>query len=799
MLTRQINLSEIRVKSKQKGIMRDEEKTKEQLISELKELRQMTSGSSISRGKSLHSDELFKEMNAHHNTLINTIPDIVYIKDIQFRNMLVNKAFEKFIGLSEADIMGKTDEQIFPPDLAEHCRQSDREVIMNCKTLRFDEEYTGKDGRKVYFDTIKSPLYDNAGNVIGLVGISRDITQRKHNEKKLELFNTLINQSNDAIFIDDPETGRFLEVNDKACSSLGYSREELLNMTVVDIDAIIPDKFIWQEHLSDLKRQGYIILEGRHKRKDGTTFPVEVNVKYIKQDEQNYLVAVVRDIRERKEMEERYRTIVRSSMDCFWLLDTEGHILDVNDASCKLLGYSRKELLTMRIPDIEVIETPEETGFHIRRVMETGYDRFETRHKLKDGSVVDVEVSCNYLKMGSGLFFVFSRDITDRKRAEKQKLEEEIIKAQKLDSIGVLAGGIAHDFNNILTAILGNISLSKESLPPESSVSKYLSEAEIATFRAQDLTKQLLTFSKGGAPVKRTISLSQIIRESANFVLRGSNVRCEHLIAEGLKPVEADEGQISQVIHNLIINADQAMPEGGIVRIRCENVFIGTESHLPLKNGSYVKISVEDTGIGIPEDHLQKIFDPYFTTKKKGSGLGLSTAYSIIKKHDGLITADSALGAGTAFHIYLPASEKKIALKTDEEKTTLFGKGKILLMDDEEMVRKVAGEILGYIGYKIEFAADGQEAIELYKRARDEGKPFDLLIMDLTVPGAMGGKEAVKELLKLDPGIKAIVSSGYSSDPVMADYLNYGFKGVITKPYKITTLSNVVYEVINKK
>jgi len=273
---------------------------------------------------------------------------------------------------------------------------------------------------------------------------------------------------------------------------------------------------------------------------------------------------------------------------------------------------------------------------------------------------------------------------------------------------------------------------------------------------------------------------------------------CNFVIPEGLKAVEADEGQIRQVIHNLVINSLQAMPEGGIISLQCKNVFIGQDDLIALKEGEYVKISLEDRGIGIPEDHITRIFDPFFTTKQKGSGLGLATSYSIIKKHDGLITVSSKLGAGTIFSVYLPASDKEVAYASREMNVPVSGTGKILVMDDEEIIRRLAGDILGYLGYKVELAATGEEAIGKFQNARDSGEPFDLLIMDLTIPGAMGGKEAIELLLRIDPRVKAIVSSGYSNDPILADYRKHGFSGVVTKPYRVAEFSQIVHEVIKK-
>jgi len=280
------------------------------------------------------------------------------------------------------------------------------------------------------------------------------------------------------------------------------------------------------------------------------------------------------------------------------------------------------------------------------------------------------------------------------------------------------------------------------------------------------------------------------------FVLRGSNVRCQFFIPDDLWTVEMDEGQMSQVINNLVINAIEAMPEGGMIKVKAENITVEKEKGLPLKAGKYIKISIEDQGTGISKEHLPKIFDPYFTTKQKGSGLGLATAYSIVKRHDGYISVESKLGVGTTFYIYLPASEKRVPKRKAKKDEILSGEGKVLLMDDEEAIRKVAGNMLKHLGYEVEFAEEGAQAIELYKKARESGDPFDLVILDLTVPGGMGGKEAIKRLREVDPGVKAIVSSGYSNDPIIAEFKKYGFSGVVAKPYKIKELSEELRKVM---
>jgi two-component system cell cycle sensor histidine kinase/response regulator CckA len=306
-----------------------------------------------------------------------------------------------------------------------------------------------------------------------------------------------------------------------------------------------------------------------------------------------------------------------------------------------------------------------------------------------------------------------------------------------------------------------------------------------------------LTFAKGGAPVKETASIKDILKESSSFVLRGSKSSCEFSITEDLWPAEIDVGQISQVINNILINANQAMPKGGIIQVAAVNLMIDERHGLPLKPGRYVRISMTDQGVGIAENHLLNIFDPYFTTKQAGSGLGLATTYSIIKKHDGHITVESQLGVGTTFHIYLPASDKAVPEK--EEIKLIKGHGRILVMDDEASLRKMVGRMLEKLGYESEFAKDGAEAIQMVKEAKEAGELYDAVILDLTIPGGMGGKKAIQKILEIDPEVKAIVSSGYSDDPVMANFQEYGFKGMMPKPYESRSLGKVLHEVLKGK
>ncbi len=388
-----------------------------------------------------------------------------------------------------------------------------------------------------------------------------------------------------------------------------------------------------------------------------------------------------------------------------------------------------------------------------------------------------------------------------QKKQDKEQREfyrREIEKSEKINALGILAGGIAHDFNNILTAVLGNISLAEMSNGDETK--NRLNEAKKAIIRSKELTQQLLTFAKGGTPIKKLSSINILLRETADFAIRGSNVKISYDIPDDLWAAEIDEGQISQVINNLVLNAMQAMPNGGTLYIQSNNKVVRLESKLPLIPGNYIVITVQDEGVGIPEKYLDQIFDPYFTTKEKGSGLGLATCYAIVSKHNGHITVKSKVGFGSTFSIYIPAvSDKQPEESKKMKEELIYGSGRILLMDDEDIIRKVAKRMLEKLGYKVTTVIDGEEAISVFKDAMNTEEAYDLAILDLTIPGGMGGKETVIELKKLKPDVKAIVSSGYSVDPIMAEFKKYGFDGIIAKPWNFEEFVRVINSVLQEK
>lgn len=552
-------------------------------------------------------------------------------------------------------------------------------------------------------------------------------------------------------------------------------------------------------------------LESKQLCKDGTYTWVETTVRFIR-DEQGRPVGVQgvsRDIAERKRAEdalndekERLKVTLQSIGDGVITTDPDGRITLINPVGEKLTGCSETEALGKPLQEVFTIIDSEADPLQnspVHRGIDSDKTIGLTRDTVmigRDGSECIIAHSAAPIldtqKRTIGSVLVF-RDISESRRMEK-----EISKIEKLESLGVLAGGIAHDFNNFLSGIVGNLSLAKLEIDPADKIFPGLERMEQAALRAKDLTQQLLTFSKGGDPVKRPTQLTNLVKESAIFALRGSSVRPDFVFQSDLLSSEVDEGQISQVIHNLILNAVQAMPEGGVIQVRGENIYLSPTNELALTEGEYVKLTIQDQGTGIKKQDIKKVFDPYFTTKQKGSGLGLTVVYAIIDKHNGRITVDSKLGSGTTFSIYLPGVH---GMKPEPEAATGRiepGVGKILVMDDEDYIRELSSDMLTEMGYTATAARNGEEAIQSYKEALESGQAFDAVILDLTIPGGMGGKETIKALLEIDHDVKAIVSSGYSNDPVMANCSQYGFRNALKKPYRIGEMSEALNSVLEK-
>jgi PAS domain S-box-containing protein len=493
-----------------------------------------------------------------------------------------------------------------------------------------------------------------------------------------------------------------------------------------------------------------------------------------------------------REWEETFNAI----SDMVVIISRDYRIVKANRAAAASLGAGQEELIGMnchalhhhqdrRLPD----QCPCGVTF--------GEGKPSTREFYEPRSERFLEVSTSPILNSEGEVAEvvhITKDITWRK-----KMEEEIIKTQKLDSIAVLAGGIAHDFNNMLTIIMSTTTLAKMYAQGDARVVAKIDEAEREIIRTRELTSQLLTFAKGGAPIKRLSTFPELLRETIEFSLKGSNVGYEMVVPDDLWAAEIDRTQISQVIGNLVLNAVQAMPSGGTIRVAASNAVIDGHAALPVSSGRYVRIVIEDSGCGIDSRHVAKIFDPFFTTKRGGSGLGLSTSYSIIKKHNGYIDVKSQAGVGSVFTVYLPATLDVPREEPAPVDAELKGSGRLLLMDDDEKLLANVGEMLEALGYEVETARNGEEAIILYKRALAQARPFKAVVLDVTVVGGMGGEECIGHLLALDRGVRAIVISGYSEDAVLAEYGKLGFKEALAKPFTVQELQERLRKVMSER
>ena len=515
------------------------------------------------------------------------------------------------------------------------------------------------------------------------------------------------------------------------------------------------------------------------------------------------IVGVITDITELKKTEEalkeskvRFEDLSEASLETVVFVEN-GIIIDANQRFCEMFGYNDNEVIGRNVIDFIVSEEARTVSKEM--IAAQNRETYETMGLKKDETTFPIEVHPRELHLrGRNIRISVIRDLTEQKH-----MEEEVLKSKNLQSIGTLAGGIAHDFNNLLMAIVGNISLAKMSAPQDGKITEFLNEAERIAFMGKNLTRQLLTFSHSGDPIRRVVFIGTVLRDVTDRILGGSPVRPRYLIPMDLFPVEIDEEQMKQVIRNMVMNAKEAMPSGGTIVISCENANITPQDKLPLIKENYVRISIRDEGVGIPEENISKIFDPYFTTKEmgpqKGVGLGLAICYSIVRKHNGYILVDSVSGKGTAFQIYLPATKKDIIDVCIEEKVIRHGKGRVLIMDDEEMILKIARELLQLMGYEVTTAQNGEETIGFYRQAIELRKPFDAVILDLAIPGGLGGKEVVRELLAIDPHVKAIISSGYLNDPVVRDYKRHGFLGMLTKPYEANELDDKLQNIIKTR
>ena len=639
-----------------------------------------------------------------------------------------------------------------------------------------------------------------SSNTYSLALVRRNLSQLGAAEIRIR---AIIENTLDGMIIVD-RAGTITLMNPAAERLFGCGKHEMLNQAFL---TLVPQAYNteadlqlvdWEEFT---KRTGTTVLAvGRTRRH--VTFPIEISLAKMTVDQSTLYVAMIRDVTERKRFEreiaaekENLAVTLRSIGDGVITTDVQGKIIMINQAAEALTGWTAEEAKGHPLKSVFKIsiDLAAQTRGHRSTYRNEAYSlllKLPSNATLvsRDGTEHLIEQVVSPIRDRrnevAGVVLVF-RDIIEREHKQ----------------LGLLAGGIAHDFNNLLTAIMGNISLASLLIPATDEMTTRLADAKNASMRARDLAQQLLTFARGGAPIKKTASLTRLVQDTVSFCLRGSQSRSECDLEDNLWPSEIDSGQISQVIANLVVNAEQAMPTGGTLHVTCENFRHGSGKNATvpdLPSGEFVKITIRDEGVGIPEQNLKRIFDPYFTTKPKGNGLGLATAYSIVKHHKGLITVESEVNKGSTFTLYLPAAAH-VAVPEETGYAgvkELSGTGRVLIVDDEEAIRTLVEFTLTHLGYKVCSAATALEGVELYRQKLQAGERFDCVILDLTLPGGMGGRDALKLLLEIDPSVNAIVSSGYAMDATMSHYQDFGFRGVITKPYEAAELGRTVREVI---
>ena len=748
-----------------------------------------------------------------YHTVFQCMPEPVLVTDDQGHVIDINTACATLLGINPEEARGRCCKDLLGCPVCEGCSLGPPGARE--ESLGPDETQIRVPGGLRTVRVTSAQIPDRPDGRRESLSILQDITSQKSAEQALRrnertfrsLFDNMLHGIAHHRIVTDAE-GRptdyvFLEINDAFEAMTGLARADVLGRPVTEvIPGIDRSTFDW------IGVYGRVALTG--KSISFVQYSPELDHWYAiaaYSTEPEHFTAVFHDITDLKRAQhaaeadrERLTVTLRSIGDGVITTDEEGRVTLLNTVAETLTGFSQAEAVGRPLDAIfhicnEKTRIPCENP--VKKVLAHGKVIGLANHTVlisKDGTERAIADSGAPVLDASGairgVVLVF-RDVT-----EERRLETEAQRRQQLESLGVLAGGIAHDFNNLLTAMLGNISLARFQSGADARISRLLDGVEKAALRAKALTDQLLTFARGGAPVKKLAPIAEVVRESCTFALRGSRTRCDFDLPDDLWWAEVDVGQLSQVFQNLVINADQAMRDGGDLAIVGRNVHLLEASGLPLPPGTYAVVSVRDQGGGIPRDHLERIFNPYFTTKESGSGLGLAVAHSVMKRHNGHIDVDSEVGVGTTFTVYIPASTESPASPAEHKTTVPVGAGRILLMDDEEIVRQVVRHLLERLGYEVTLTANGSEAVRAYVEAHEAGRPFAAVIMDLTVQGGMGGAEAVKQLLTVDPNVRAIVASGYSNDPVMANFRSFGFRGLVAKPFTVGELGAVLSRVL---
>jgi len=746
------------------------------------------------------ADEVMQRQKNELQALFDLIPAMLCFKDTENVFLRVNQRLAAATGRSIAEIEGKSAEEIFPEQAAKYYADDLKVIQSGTPNLGIIEKLPGKQGGEISIQTDKVPVHDKEGKVTGIIVMIQDITERKKAEESLALFRSLVDRSPDGIEVIDPETRRFLDMNETGWRRLGYSREEILALTVSDIDDSGDHQATWAPFLKELRKAGSATLLGGHRRKDGSIFPVEINARYIDLN-QGYVVAIVRDITERKRIEERLRLLIDSNVQGVIFWSRSGEIMGANNAFLELTGYTREDLEKGLINWIDL--TPPEYAHLDRRCLEqidaTGIGApYEKEYIRKDGSRVPVFLGAASYQDNPNEGVCFVVDISERK-----KLENQFLRAQRMESIGTLAGGIAHDLNNILAPILMAIDILKAT-SADADALDILETIEVSAKRGADIVRQVLSFARGIEGERIEIQTRNLLKDLEAIIKDTfpKHIRLQFSVPDNAWTILGDPTQVHQILLNLCVNARDAMENGGSLIVAVKNVVLDEHyaaMNMQAKAGRFVNINVTDSGTGMPPELLEKIFEPFFTTKEvgKGTGLGLSTVVAIVKSHDGFINVYSEPGKGTTFKVYLPATNvtsETTKLQTAEVAMPRGNGELVLLVDDEPSVRTITGQTLQCFGYRVLTATDGADAVAVYLAHRDE---VAVVLTDMMMP-VMDGPAMIHALMRINPDIKIIATSGLSANGGLTKVSEVRIKHFLTKPYTAATLLKTLRAILEE-
>ncbi len=735
--------------------------------------------------------------------VISSAAEGIIVFDAELRCLAWNPFMEALTGIPASEVLGTRAAAVFPTPRAQGQEELLRRALVGEVVAAPDTWYhipaTGRSGWVV---GTYAPSRNGHGEIVGVIGLIRDISERKRIEEELAeseaRYRSIFANTHTPMLLIDPDSGTLVDANPAACELYGFSRQALLALTLRDLTLESAGKLqeITHRVLHELLRA----YTTQHRMANGAKRDVEVHAGPIYLHGRTLIYAIVLDITEQKHDQEALRRnerfltgVFTGIQDGLAVLDKDYAILRVNETMERrhprrlpLIGKKCYTAFHDRAVPCEVCpcRTTWETGQAATEIVprtepdgtQTGWLKVYTSPFLDpdNGQVIGV--------------IEYVRDVTEQRR-----LDDELRKMAKLDSLGALAGGVAHDFNNILTAITGNLDVAGQHPDLPAAVLEKLAEALRAARRARDLTQQLLAFAHDSDPVRQIADLRGFIADAVGFALSGTGVSREVNLDPALWPAEVDAEQFAQLLHNLVLNALQAMPNGGRLRVTADNATL-CRTALPLPPGPYVRILVQDEGEGIAPEVLPHIFDPFFTTREKGTGLGLTTAFTIVQGHQGYLTVESQPGAGATFTAYLPAVPAALLSPVPmlPSSAPTSGRGRVLVMDDEEPLRTVVVEMLELLGYHAVGVATGEAAVACYRAALGTPEAFDAVLLDLTVPGGMGGADTVVALRALDPDVRALASSGYTHDPIMADSARFGSTGAIGKPYRLQELADAL-------